>query len=681
MKRINNSQKIFLAFFFVLMIILIFLLYDRNAQNDNKDTLATPLFTKKEVKKYIPIGATKSFRQLCYDYNWEGRTLSDIPKKFTKSDPVDFAEFSEKINLDAVLVLAVPHHGYCTYDTKVGVKFPGIKGDWFGEVVKELHKRNISALGYITLGTNWKYMRDNIDKPYINAEMDSNGVLDRVDGICFNAPGYIDLVEAYSRELLTNYLLDALRYDMFFSPKDCICEGCQSWYKKLYDENFTSWEEIQQKYPKRQQLFNLQTLNRTARRIQNTCRDIKPSVEIWQNHINTDSYANINLGRDYDIAYVEFGDPFRMLALRGILNKKAIIVGQTLQSPIRRLTMALGARCYQYMPVNQETALPFEKDMDWFVNDLSPFFKMVSDIQPYLEDAELPTDIGIVFSENTRYHFEDLSREAYMKVCEDITMSYMDNSIPIDFINSLDLNTRKLEKYKLLILPRTSGLTSEELDYIRHYVKNGGNLLVTGDALLYNEAGNERGEFSLSKELGIQFENVVLDSIETSIEVNNPELKNYPLLSSEINIDGVVATKSVSGETLAHIDYKSKKIPLVHINTFGKGKVAYVASSSADKLIRQTADFLTGPMFIKVSDPEKQVVLSYQNTQNRYILHLIEDGDYSIFINNDFVNIENVEKQYPEIGWDYNIVKTKNGININVKGSAEDRLLVLTCGS
>ena len=124
-----------------------------------------PIFTPQEVAAYKPKGATRCFRQLCYDYNWVGRRLADLPRKFTQADPVELAEFSRRIKLDAVLLLAVPHHGYCTYETKVGVKFPGIRGDWYGRCIQELHNRNIAVLGYITLGHNWKFMRDHFGQP------------------------------------------------------------------------------------------------------------------------------------------------------------------------------------------------------------------------------------------------------------------------------------------------------------------------------------------------------------------------------------------------------------------------------------------------------------------------------------------------------------------------------------
>ena len=166
-----------------------------------------------------------------------GADASRPAQKFTRSDPVALAEFSRALNLDAVLLLAVPHHGYTTYPSIVGTPFPALVGkDWYGQCVKELHRRDIAVFGYITLGTNWKYMRENLGKPYIHGKSNPAGVIEPPSAICFNAPGYIELVEAHMRELLTMYPIDALRYDMLFGPKKCLCDGCKAYYKELYGE-------------------------------------------------------------------------------------------------------------------------------------------------------------------------------------------------------------------------------------------------------------------------------------------------------------------------------------------------------------------------------------------------------------------------------------------------------------
>lgn len=638
------------------------------------------MFSLEEVRNYIPKGPTVSFRQLCYDYNWVGRNLSDLPLKFTEASPVEYAELSKKINLDAALVLAVPHHGYTTYNSKVGVKFPGIKGDWFGEVVKELHKRDIRALGYITLGTNWKFMRDHLGQPYITTTMKDHGEV-HYQGLCFNGDGYIELVEDYTREILTHYPVDALRYDMLFSPKNCTCDGCKKLYRELFHEEFTSWNEINARDSSRIEYQNIATLNRAGDRLIKTARAVKPNVEIWQNHVNTYSEADVNLGRRYDIAYIEFGDPFRLLALRGILDKNAIIVGQTLTNPIRRTIMALGARCYQYIQVDQKTALP--ADRSWVEDDLAPFYKMVKEVQPYLEDATLPTNIGVVFAENTRRHFRKFDRTEYMRAAEGITNNYLNSSLPLQFVNVLDLDKKDLQQYKLLLLPRTSGLTAGELNSLRNYVKNGGRLLLTGDALLYDEAGKQLPDFSLAQEMGVQFRQLTptVDTLRATaadlVMVSKTRKQLRTSLPDSLAITNLVKVEPVSGTTLLSVKQGQDDIPLVHVNKSGKGEFIYIATPGVAELTRAIADRFTGPVPVNVSRKDQRVILARQEKQDRWVMHLLDDGDYEIAIDKTFAPASGVIAQYPASGWSYQVKQTKKGLVLRVKGNVQDRVLVL----
>lgn len=620
------------------------------------------MFTRDEVAAYQPKGPSACFRHLCYDYNWPGRTLADLPKKFTRSDPEELAEFSRKLNLDAVLLLAVPHHGYATYPTDTGTPFPALVGkDWYGQCVKALHQRNISVFGYITLGTNWKYMRDNLGKPYIHGKSDAAGIIEPTSAICFNAPGYIELVEGYTRELLTMYPIDALRYDMLFGPKRCLCDGCKAYYKELYGEELSSWDG---KDWRRVTDFYLATLDRPVNRLTKVARQLKPSVQIWQNCINTYSEANVNLGRQHDVAYIEFGEPSRLLALKGILNKDAIIVGQSLKSPIRRTIMALGARCYQYVEVNQETALP------GFDADLAAFFKMVGEVQPYLEGARTLSPVGIVFSEATRFRYGDYDRKPYMDVCEKITNAFLKRSMPLDFINALDLQTRDLAKYKLLLLPLSSGLSADECEALRRYARNGGTLLVAGDALHHDPHGKPLDDFALADVMGLHFEKTVPRVSEVVGTWNDVTV-------AVAGLTNVVLTQADRGESPLRVREHDKESPLLHVNAVDKGRVAFLATLAVPELTEQVIDQLAGPMQIAVYPVEKQVILTRQDRQNRWVLHLLSDGDYSIIISNKFAPIKKVESTYPNKEWECTLEKTVDGVCVNVKGAAKDRLVVL----
>ncbi|MFC3199647.1 isochorismatase family protein [Parapedobacter deserti] len=624
-------------------------------------------FDTEYVKNYIPRGPTQSFRQLCYDYNWEGRELINLPLKFTKSSPAEYAELSKQANMDAVLVLAVPHHGYTTHVSDYGELFPGLGYDWFGQVVDELHKRDISALGYVTLGANFKFMRDHVGLPQIRSGMESQGQFGG-RGLCLNAPGYLDLVMNYSKELLTHYPIDGIRYDFMVSPYGCDCNGCKSYYKQVYKEEFTSWHEIRSSADSSRYLtFNIATLKRAAHQLNDACRSVKPNVEVWQNHLDPAMEADINTGRLYDIAYVEYGTPFRLLALRGILDKKGIIVGQTLKSPIRRLIMALGARCYQYIKVDQETALPVGDELTWVKEDLSPFFKMVSEVQPYLENATPLSDVGILFSENTRYRFPHYDRKTYMQACENITNNYLQASMPVEYINVLDLAKKELSKLRILILPYTSGLTTSELDIVKEYVNNGGNLVIMGDALCYNEEGEQLGDFALAEEMGVQ--------LIRNIPIQDELPVTYA--STTEKITDLTHVRPIRGKTVESLSHQGQQIPLIHINDCGKGKAIYVASASAAAILNEATHRYVGELPIQVKN-SKQVVLTHQPDQSRWILHLIDDGDYQIRIKKNFAGFGKIDTTFPESS-ELNAELKEDGdhLVISVKGDRDDRLLVL----
>lgn len=641
-------------------------------------------FSNDYVANYVPKGASNAFRQLCYDYNWVGRSLSDIPLKFIDADPVAYAELSKKANLDAALVLAVPHPGYTTHVSDYGTLFPGLQSDWFGEVVDELHKRDIKAIGYVTLGTNWKYMRDHIGMNYIHAPMAEDGQIGHT-GLCFNAPGYLDLVANYTTEILTNYPIDAIRYDMLFTPKGCECSGCKAYYQEVYGEPFTTWATIRDgAYAGRYDGFNIETMSRAASRMAAVSRLVKPGIEVWQNHINPYEYADMDVGRLFDVAYIEFGSPFRLLALRGALDKEAIIVGQTLKSPIRRLIMALGARCYQYIKVDQQTALPTGDELKWVEEDLSGFYDMVSDIQPYLEDATLPSDVGIIFSEKTRYRFPEYSRLEYMEACELITNSYLEDSAPMHFINVIDLERKDLSNYRVLFVPRTSGLNDDQLAVLKGYARNGGNLVIMGDALWHNAEGVKLDQFAFQEELGLKLEdNLIMKDTLISLSKQVFEAADgfeylLPYIPDTAHVKDLVKTMAVTGETLIWVQKDGERFPLVHANDYGDGKLLYFGTTNLTNLVKEGVRTHFGELPIR-ERYGKQVILTSQENNKRHILHLIEGGNYELKIDAKFVQFSKVASKYPaseDWGADF-IQEDDGGITIQVRGNAEDRLLIL----
>jgi hypothetical protein len=655
------------------------------------------------VADYKPKGPSHCFRQFNIDWSWICRRPEQIPEFLSQADPAAFAEFCRTIHLDGTIVMAVPHHGYCSYETKIGTKFPGMRGDWFGRTIDELHKRRIAAFGYVTLNWNWKYMREHYGEPLVHAKLGPDGAFDS-GYICLNAPGYLDLVEGYTREVLERYPVDGMRWDILATAKGCTCAGCRAFYREQYGEELRGWDGVDWR---RREDFYLATTGRAARRLHDLCKRIKPSVEIWQNSIQTYAPNHLDLGRIYDVAYNEYGDPFRLLLLRGVMNKEAAINGLMNQTPVGsdlkrsefRLSLALGGRCYSYYGhklTNARTALPGPEMMPWHLTRLAPFYAMVSEIQPWLEGARPVSPVGVVFSENTRFRYRNYDRGPYIAELQKITGSCLGKSLPLEFINRLDLGDAKkaIGRLKLLVVPLTSGLRPEELDALVRYVRQGGSLLVAGDALRHGEKGEENSDFALAGEMGIHYAGAAggagVSPVPVEITGKMPvppaveshrQAAGYPLGGpASPRIRQFVRVRPAGGETLMSVRFEGESWPLLHVSRLGAGRIVYLASLDSVELTQAMIEWLAGPLPVTVTPAEKgPAIITHQpeSSPKRWIVHLIGDGGYTLRIDRSCVPATRVVDRYPKAGWQHRETATAAGLQLEIRGDAQDRLLVL----
>lgn len=456
------------------------------------------------VADYRPKGPSHCYRQFNIDWSWIARRPEQIPEFLSEADPAALAEFCRAGNIDGTVVMAVPHHGYCTYDTRVGTKFPGMKGDWFGRTIEELHKRRIAAFGYVTLNWNWKYLREHLGSDFTQGTPDADGLFPGKALICFNAPGYLELVEAYTREVLERYPVDGMRWDILHTAKACTCAGCKRLFRERYGEDLVTWEGQGER---RRLEFEEVTIRRAVERLTRLCRQIKPSVEIWQNGIQAYTLNDLDMGRKLDIAYNEYGDPFNLLFVRGATGKAAAINGLMNKAPTEpplpldhalwRTCLALGGRCYSYYGhkhTDPRTVLPDALYQAWHREQLAPFYKMAAEIQPYLEGAAAVPHVGVVFAERMRDRWPGRDRKPYVAAMEAMTGACLSRNIPMEFINRLDLTApaARLERFKLLVLPLAPDLEPEEQAAIDRYVKAGGRVLTPDDAACRDAALPQR---------------------------------------------------------------------------------------------------------------------------------------------------------------------------------------------
>ncbi|WP_043583207.1 alpha-amylase family protein [Geminisphaera colitermitum] len=168
-------------------------------------------------------------RQVHLDFH----TSPYIPDVSSEFDAAAFAKTFKDAHVNSVTIFAKCHHGMSYYPTKTGTQHPALKGfDLLGAQIEALHCEGIRAPIYTTVA--WE--EDVADKHPEWRQLREDGTFARVTnadptkpphpgGWKFNNflhPDYQDYIEAHVRELLANYDVDGLFFDiLFMDPRAC----------------------------------------------------------------------------------------------------------------------------------------------------------------------------------------------------------------------------------------------------------------------------------------------------------------------------------------------------------------------------------------------------------------------------------------------------------------------------
>ncbi len=144
-------------------------------------------------------------------------------------DAAIFAQTLKDAHVDYINAFARCNIGFAYYPTKVGIPYPGMKGDRFGDLLAQCHKRDIGVSAYINVGLDHEQSIRNMGW----LRLDKEGRVIRGDRtanffrtLCYNNPGY----RAYHFGMLAEicaYDIDGLFMDcMCVEP--CCCSYCRT---------------------------------------------------------------------------------------------------------------------------------------------------------------------------------------------------------------------------------------------------------------------------------------------------------------------------------------------------------------------------------------------------------------------------------------------------------------------
>lgn len=158
--------------------------------------------------------------------HFDFHTMPGIEGLFSKFDAEEFADKLAAAHVEYINFTARCNIGFSYYDTKLGVRYPGLDRDVVREVVDACHKRDIGISLYMNAGLNHELATKNHGWCRIDKEgriYQPNKVDNFFRTMCYNT-GYRDYVKAELSELL-EYDVDGVFLDCMVT-RPCYCPAC-----------------------------------------------------------------------------------------------------------------------------------------------------------------------------------------------------------------------------------------------------------------------------------------------------------------------------------------------------------------------------------------------------------------------------------------------------------------------
>jgi hypothetical protein len=438
-----------------------------------------------------------------------------------------------RAGLQSMLQYTNSHVGLCLWRTKVGRMHANMKGrDFFGEVVEQCRRQGVHPLAYFSvIFDNWNFER-HPDWRIIGAEGNNARLQGRYGVVCPNSP-YRDYVKACVQEIVGNYDIEGIFFDMTFWPDVCYCTHCTArfWREhnaeppRIVDWDDPTWRAFQ----KARQAWLLEF----AKTITETVKKIRP---ITVNHQYSTIFHNWQLGIPLELAqacdYVG-GDFYGGPAQQSLVCKAYYGLTPNLpfefhtsrtHDPTDHVMMKPGdeLRTESFVATLHSAGLLL---VDYINADgtqnprVYDSLKVLNEkravYEPFL-GGELLADVAIYYDKDSMYNPEENGvhitklkavdncphRDSVVGTARVLRGAH----IPYGVVTNANLD--QLKNYRAAFLPNVLELTSEQALRFRSFVEGGGIIYASGPSSLDRSAqGGAR--FLLEDVLGVRYRGMV----------------------------------------------------------------------------------------------------------------------------------------------------------------------------
>ena len=430
----------------------------------------------------------RPWRKVHLDYH----NSQHMPRVGDAFEPSEFGDRLAQAHVDSIVVFAKDMHGYFYYPSDYGPVHPGLSVDLLGQQVAACRERNIKVYAYYCV--TWDNYLAERHPEWLVWKRDRTTYLPKFDetpgwtALCLSNPDFVDLVLEHSHECITRYELDGIWYDMPLPiGGECFCRNCLASIRAAGADPF----DVGAQRAHKQQL-----LVRFMRRTHALAHTLRPSLQVDQNNqtrlglgarapfldnIDIEALPTAFWGYLYYPTNVRYARTFgvSVCGMTGRFQRSWADFGglkhpHQLRAELAGI-VAHGAQC------DIGDQLPPSGRLDRAVYEtIGACYAEIKQLEPYLEKAAPVVEAAIVVR---GLPLDDIGRADENNTLSisvlGATKLLMEEHIQFDIVDA----DGDIERYRLLVLPDALPVDEGLVQQLRAYVKNGGRIIASHEAL------------------------------------------------------------------------------------------------------------------------------------------------------------------------------------------------------
>lgn len=565
--------------------------------------------------------------------NWWDQPLRAVTLEFPAADvatiPVkEIVDETHRGSVNTLVVFATGYYpgGTAFYQSKIAPHYPGLgERDLLAEVIKAAYANGQRVVAY--LASIWGN-RDLYQRHPDWAQRKADGRVtswdDEYNSVAMDPLSpYRDYFASIVREIADNYPVDGFYFDepsfQSWSASLTCCRAFEAefgvalpteekWDDPVFQnflawryEQIAAWRQSLYDIAKRdgrcvffQGAFPLTTLPGEAYRLSG----VPPFRSSYRERFAVDWHVPMAHGDDMartaqtgDIVHMELyrasvGEPLWWygVALRYVQaiarQKQILVLSMMAQSPFDLYGLSeaeLRLSCAEIMA--NSGALLFARYYPDQVDQTAwervyAQFAQAKTFEPYLHGRKSIPYIALLYSQTTveRFDYRE-DKPSHLGELKGFAKALLQSKILFDVITEADL-TERLDDYQVLILPNASCLSEQQKASIRQFVAQGGGLIGSYEAGMYDSSGHRAADDDLADVFGVQY----------SHETSPFEFDVYMQMTDDHELPSAIPSE--------------KRIP-----TLGMGVVVTPESAQAMAQVRGSSEVHYGPLSDVIGAP------------------------------------------------------------------------------